>query len=105
MCVSCGIKFLIIFFGGGIITIICLILFLFYQHHKIFADYDLLHGNFNLYNLLHRKKIEMRIFRKIINYKLVKIETVGEWILFVFVFSLVKTFNNFLSGFIEALFQ
>lgn len=47
----------------------------------------------------------MRIFRKIINYKLVKIETVGEWILFVFIFSLVKIFNNFLSGFIEALLK
>ena len=44
----------------------------------------------------------MRIFRKIINYKWVKIETVGDWILFIFIISIVKTFLNFLSGFIEA---
>lgn len=58
MCYSCGVKFLLLFFGGGIITIICLALHLFYQLDKDFADYDLLHGNFNLYNLLHNRKIK-----------------------------------------------
>ena len=58
MCDLCGVKFLILFFGGGIITIICLILFLFYHRDKDFADQDLLLGNFNLYNFFHRRKLK-----------------------------------------------
>ena len=58
MCDFCGVKFLILFFGGGVITIICLALFLFYQLDKDYAEYDLLWGNFNLYNLLHRRKLK-----------------------------------------------
>lgn len=45
----------------------------------------------------------MKTFRKIINYKWFKIETVGDWILFIFFTSLVQIFIEFLSGFIAAL--
>ena len=58
MCDLCGVKFLLLFFGGGIITIICLVLHLFYQLDKDFSDYDLLRGNFNLYNFIHMRKIK-----------------------------------------------
>ena len=47
----------------------------------------------------------MKIFRKIINYKGVKIETVGDWILLIFFTALVRIFFNFMSIFFNGLFQ
>ena len=49
----------------GVFLIICVIIFFIipiivfvYLIHKDWSDYDLLSGNFNLYNLLHRRKIK-----------------------------------------------
>ena len=38
------------------IVVIAFILAITYIHDKIMADYDLLWGNFNLYNLINRRK-------------------------------------------------
>ena len=38
------------------IVVIAFILAISYIHDKLIADYDLLWGNFNLYNLIHRRK-------------------------------------------------
>ena len=49
----------------GVFLIVCVIIFFItpvivfvYLIDKDWSDYDLLWGNFNLYNLLHRKKIK-----------------------------------------------
>ena len=38
------------------VVVIAFILAISYIHDKLIADYDLLWGNFNLYNLIHRRK-------------------------------------------------
>ena len=38
------------------VVVIVFILVITYIHDRIFADYDLLWGDFNLYNLIHRRK-------------------------------------------------
>lgn len=47
----------------GLFLIVCVIIFFImpilvfvYLTHKDYADYDLLWGNFNLYNFIHRRK-------------------------------------------------